>query len=177
MILELITRLKIINSNRITQIYIPMNTTEERIKKLREAKQQLAELTETINELESMQPEPEQGMTWERAFDIVKPRYWPNATGVSEGGSMLPTVCNTNIPTEADAKAVIAFCKLIVIAAACNHGKAVGKERYGVELSTGKLSSHIYENFKGLIEFYSESDRNQSMITNRQLWLDLYKKS
>ena len=125
------------------------------------------------------QPEPEQGMTWERAFDIVKPKWWVGADGLYKNDFECPHVNlgHVQLPTEADAKSHAAFIKLTVIAAACNQGKEAGKERYGVELINDVLSICAYEAYKGLIEFYDMADRDQSMITNRQLWLDLYKKS
>ena len=150
-----------------------MKTTDEQIKVL-EAK--AAEMQREIEVLKTMQ-QSEQGMTWERAFEIVKPLYYVDGYGGKVGQDAIG-MCHShlNVPTEADAKSLIAHAKLSVIAAACNQGKGKGKVRYSVFCFKDQISDMEYEYSTGVIEFYDKADADQSLITNRQLWLDFYKK-
>ena len=136
----------------------------------------IAELTKMVEDLDSKPTQQiEQGMTWERAFEIVKPKYYVNQNG-DIGCDSRPYILASqlNVTTEADSKAVIAFCKLKVIAAACNLRKEKGDIRYSVECFNAELADEDNRMKKSPIEFYDKADRDQSKITNRQLWLDLH---
>ena len=150
-----------------------MKTTDEQIKVL-EAK--AAELQKEIEVLKTMQ-QTEQGMTWERAWGIVNPIWYAKHGGtITRNGIPYIGSSHMSVPTEADAKSLIAHAKLSVIAAACNQGKERGRMRHGIILSKAGLIDDNYMDHVGVIEFYDITDRDQSLITNRQLWLDFYKK-
>ena len=109
--------------------------------------------------------------TWEEAYDIVRPRYWPTTSGrIEEGNEGCSNTGHIDVPTKEQAKSILALCKLLTIAEAL-HKLCGGQEVYIiykdfyaeeliVQLAIGDTYSPLYfttkENAEYVIETFPE---------------------
>ncbi len=113
--------------------------------------------------------------SWEEAHELIKPEWYARNTGVAETYLKGITGDHTNVPSEARAKSVLAYCKLSVIVEALNKTAEKGDRYYFVEvdgkaliidhyrkdiktqplyLHTRELAEHLIEHFRYLLEYY-----------------------
>lgn len=122
------------------------------------------------------QPKEPEGLTWEQAFDKVKPKIWLDVAGyIVTDSNYVMKLQHLNVPSEKHAKSVAAQCKLMVIAEAYNMGREKGKSYFMGEIKDDKLTLITANTWvRNPIIFFCIDDLTQSFITNRQLWLDFF---
>ena len=115
-------------------------------KELIEKMQALLEQLKTEDLIQASQQAPvKEPMTWERAMGMMKGTWYPLLRGgIKYDGDDAIFTRHTSVPTEAAAKSVAAYCKLLTIIAAYNLGREKGAIVYSVVEKTDTSELIIY---------------------------------